>query len=87
VPIFYGTRQNLDGGEDEDGVEAFDVGVGDESTKQGEDADCSIQVGGGGGGVGDAHVHRAMQVAHDVQQHRDVSNVCHHNKDCNEEVE
>jgi hypothetical protein len=27
-------------------------------------------------------VHLAMQVAHHVQQHRDVSNVRHHNKDC-----
>ena len=61
------TYQNLDGGEDEDGVEAVDVGVWEESTEQGEDADCSIQVGGGGGGVGDAHVHRAVQVAHHVQ--------------------
>jgi putative transposase len=41
-----------------------------------------IQVNGGGGGVGDAHMHRAMQVAHYVQQHRDVPNVCHHNEDC-----
>ena len=74
--------QNLDGCEDEDGVEALDVGVGDESAEEGEDADRTEEVGGSGGGVGDAHVHLAMQVAHHVQQHRDVSNVRHHNKDC-----
>lgn len=79
------THQDLDGGEYEDCVEAFDVRVRDESTNQGEDADCTIQVSGSGGGIGDAHMHRAMQVAHYVQQHWNVSNVCHHNKDCKRE--
>lgn len=76
------TDQNLDGSEYEDSVEALDVGVGDESTKEGEDTDCTEEVCGSGGGVGDAHMHLAMQVAHYVQQHRDVPDVCHHNQDC-----
>lgn len=75
-------HQNLDRGEYEDSVEARDVGVGDEGAEEGEDTDCAEEVGGSGGGVGDVHVHLPMQVAHHVQQHRDVSNVCHHNQDC-----
>lgn len=74
--------QNFDGSKDEDGVEALDVGVGDEGAEEGEDTDCTVEVGGGGGGIGDAHVHCAMQVAHYVQHSGNVPHVGHHNQDC-----
>jgi hypothetical protein len=61
TPLNY---QDLDWGKYEDGVEALDVGVGDEGTQETEETDGAEEVCGGGGGVLHVHVHRPKQVGH-----------------------
>lgn len=56
--------QDLDWGKDEHGVEALDVGVGDEGTQEAKETDGAEEVCGGGGCVLHVHVHRPMQVGH-----------------------
>ena len=76
------THHDLDGRKDEDRVEALQVGVRDEGTEEGEETNGPKEIRGGGGGVLDPHVHRPMQVAHQIQYQGYVCYVCHHNKNC-----
>lgn len=63
-PLESDTCHDLDGGEDDDSVEALDVRIRNKGTKEGEEAKCGEEVCGSGGGILDAHVHCPEQVAH-----------------------
>ena len=76
------SHHDLDGRKDEHGVGALDVGVRDEGTEEGEETYGPKEIRRGGGGVLDSHVHRPMQVAHQIQYQGYVCYVCHHNKNC-----
>jgi len=74
--------QDLNRGENENGVEAPDVGIRDEGCRDGEHLHDGHKHGAGRRGGRDPHVHCATQVAHHVHAVADVDYVAEPYQDC-----